>query len=144
MGRKANYILLVILVVGFAAYNFFGGNTKTVLDFGDDGLAVNYNEFETVLSYSKIEAIELAEVSDFGIAIEGGSNTKYRWGKWENERWGIYSQCTTTNTDYCVVLTLNDGELFILSYQDERTTIDLSEMIHGYLSSHGYDVEWTE
>lgn len=145
MKRYGNYIFFTCCILGFALYSMFGGgSTKTVLNFGDDSLVISYNEFESSISYSEIQTVELAEVEDFGAALEGSSNNKYRWGTWENEVWGSYTQCTSTLTDYCVVLALRDESIFVLSYQDEKTTIELGEMIPGYLTAHGYSVQVIE
>lgn len=141
MKRYGNYIFLGCCVLGFALYGLFGGSTKTVFDFGDDTLAVCYGDFEASIPYSEMQTVELVEEIDFGTMLDGGINKKYRWGDWENDTWGAYTQCTSTLTDYCIVLTMNNETIYVLSYQDEKTTVELSKMIPGYLTAHGYSVQ---
>ena len=141
MNKKYSLVLLISIVVIVAVYSFAGGGGKMDLDIGEHSLNVVYEDFYTTVKYEDVIAIELVEVSDFGSPVDGGSDKSCRWGTWENEAWGEYSQYTLTGTSRAVLLHMTEG-YFLLSYESGETTELLSEMLRDMLTANGYEAEY--
>lgn len=112
------------------------------LDVAEHSLSVVYNDFSATVNYKDVTAVELVEVSDFGTPVDGGSDKSCRWGFWESEVWGEYTQYSLISTNSAVLLHLRDGGYFLLSYESGDTTVLLSEMLRDMLTANGYEVEY--
>ncbi len=142
MNRRYGIILIISIVIIVAGYSLVGGGAYTDLDIGEDSLSVSYKDFSATVDYKDVTAIELVEVSDFGEPLGGGSDRACRWGAWENEVWGEYTQYTIAGADNGVLLRIHDGGIFLLSYESRETTVMLGELLYEMLSSHGYEVKY--
>jgi len=141
MNRKTSIIFFICCVVIFALFSFFRGSAKNDIIIEDNALSLSYNEFQTKVDYEDIISIGLIKQEDFGQPVEGGSNRSCRWGSWENENLGLYTQYTTMASDYCVMLELKNGELVLLSFEGTESTVILGETLYEMLLEKGYDVK---
>lgn len=141
MNKKYSIILIISIVVIVLVYSLAGGGGKTELDIGEDSLSVKYGDFSASVDYKDIAAIELLELADFGTSIDGGSDSHFRWGLWENEVWGEYTQYTLVNSSAVVALHLGDGGVFLLAYESDETTVMLAQLLYDMLTEHGYKVD---
>lgn len=142
MNRKYTIILIITIVAIVAVYSIARGGGQLDLDIEEDSLSVAYEDFAATVEYKDVTAIELVEVEDFGIPISGGSDNSCRWGVWENADWGEYTQYSLTNTNYGVLLRLEGGREFLLSYESGETTVLLSEMLRDMFTANGYEIEY--
>ncbi len=145
MNRKYSFVLLISIAVVVLLYSLMGnGTSKTDLDIGEHSLSVCYKDFSMSVDYGEVTAIETAEVSDFGVAVTGGEDKACRWGVWESEALGEYSQYTIQSTSNAVLLHLRDGGKVLLSYESGETTLMLGELLYDMLTEHGYDVNYIQ
>lgn len=142
MNKKYSIILIISIVVIVAAYSLMGGGGRTDLDIGEDRLSVSYKDFSFAVDYKDVTTIELVEVSDFGEPLSGGSDKVCRWGVWESESLGEYSQYTILGTSNAVLLHLRDGGKALLSYESGDTTVMLGQLLFDMLTEHGYNVDY--
>lgn len=142
MNKKYTIILIITIVAIVAVYSIAGGGGQLDLDIGEDSLSVAYEDFAATVEYKDVTAIELVEVEDFGTPISGGSDRSCRWGLWENSQWGEYTQYSLTSTDRGVLLHLQGGGEFLLSYESGETTVLLSQMLRDMLAANGYEAEY--
>ncbi len=142
MNRKYSIILVISIIVVLAVYHFAGSGGKMDIDIGEHSLSIIYEEFSATVDYKDVAAIELVEVSNYGVPIDGGSDKSFRWGTWENDAWGKYTQYSLTSTSKGILLHLSDGGVFLLSYESGETTVLLSEMLRDMLDANGYEVEY--
>lgn len=143
MSKKYSLILFASIIVIVLLYSLLGGGgDKTELDIGEHSLSIGCESFSTNLDYADISAIEAVEVADFGAPVSGGEGKSCRWGLWENEAWGQYTQHTITETAKAVLLHLRDGSRMLLSYESGESTVTLGRLLFDMLSEHGYEVQF--
>ena len=144
MSKKYTLVLFISIIIIILLYSLSGGGAKTDLDIGEDALSISYKDFGMSIDYDKVRAIETVEVSDFGAAVTGGEDKVCRWGVWESEELGEYSQYTVQSTSNAVLLHLRDGGKILLSYESGKTTLMLGELLYDMLTEHGYDVNFIQ
>lgn len=141
MRKEKISAVVVFLVIIVCMASFFGVGSRLKYDFGDAELHVICKEYQVAITYADVNKLELVDVENYGIAVDGGSDRSYRWGEWENEQWGRYFQCTTVNTDYGISLETNDGTKYFFNYEGDRSTEELYELFRNLLESKGYVIE---
>lgn len=133
--------IIIFVVVMICATSFFGVGARLKYDFGETEVNVTCKAYQVTITYENVKALELVTVHDYGLTTDGGTDSSYRWGEWENEAWGKYTQCTTMNTDFGILLETNDGMMYLLNYEGDRSTEELYELFLGLLESKGYTIE---
>lgn len=133
-----NRILSIVILVAVTVLSLMSGKIGVDLDFGEETLTVSVSGFEKEIPYAGITSLELAELPDTGTLLEGGDKRGLQYGTWENDTWGEYSLCITSKVSQALVLTMEDGSVFVLNYQDQDNTQALFEMFTDLLHSKGY------
>ena len=143
MSKKYTIVLFISIIIIVLLYSLLGGGgAQTDLDIGEDALSISYTDFSMSVDYGEVTAIEAVEVRDFGTAFEGGEDKVCRWGVWESEDLGEYSQYTITSSPNVVLLHLSDGGKILLSYESVETTVMLGQLLFDMLTEHGYNVDY--
>lgn len=136
--RNQNMIVFVVIIVGVTLFTLMGGKTGTYLDFGEEAVTVSVSDFEREIAYADIAGLELTDLPDPGTMVTGGDKRTIRYGIWENDTWGSYTLFATPKISKGIVLTMNDGSVLVLNYQDEETTGSLHQLFTDLLHSKGY------
>lgn len=136
--NKKNGLLLFILVAAVLVYSFSGNSIGIALDFGDTALTVSAASRDWTLDYDQIASIALSDLPDVGTPADGTDQRKLQCGVWENETWGTYTLCVSPKISRCIVLTMHNGDIFVLNYESADSTASLYEMFAGLLQSKGY------
>jgi len=143
MSKKHTIVLFISIIIIILLYSLMGGGgAKTDLDIGEDALSISYKDFSMSIDYDNVTAIEAVELSDFGTAVTGGEDKACRWGVWESESLGEYSQYTILGTSNAILLHLHDGSKALLSYESGDTTVMLAQLLFDMLTEHGYNVDY--
>ncbi len=142
MGKR-NWILMAAILVLLTLVSVLNKEGAVTLTYGEEALTVNGADgYSFQVAYEEIASIALEELPDLGTAVEGGSDASFRYGVWENDTWGEYTLCLTTNVDTCIVLTLRDGSIYVFNYGDEDGTQAVYDDLPGVLAEYGND--WVE
>lgn len=138
MKKERISAIVIFVAVMVCAASFFGVGARLKYDFGEDAVVVACKDYQVTIAYENVSNLTLIEVQDYGTPSDGGSDRSYRWGRWENVNWGSYIQCTTKNTNQCILLETKDGAKYLLNYEGDRSTAELYELFCGLLGSKGY------
>lgn len=136
--KQKNLTFIILILAAVLFYVFSGGSVGISLDFAEEELTVSAANFDWVLSYAQIEALELTELPDLGNLIEGSEKRTLCCGIWENGMWGRYTLCVDPGISRCIVITMGDGSVFVLNYENGESTGQLHEMFTDLLHSKGY------
>lgn len=136
--RTRNISLFVVIIAAVTLFSLMGEKSGIYLDFCEESLTVSVSDFEAAIPYADIAALELSLLPDSGTIIEGADKHTVRYGTWQNDTWGEYTLCITPKVSQGLVLTLKDGSIFILNYQDTESTEALYKMFTDLLHSKGY------
>ena len=130
------FILLILAMVLF--YVFSGGSVGISLDFGEDALTLSASNYDWLILYNQIETLELAKLPDTGMLVDGTQNRTLRCGTWKNDLWGDYTLCIDPRIDTCIVITMKNGGIYVLNYENSDSTGQLYQMFSNLLHSKGY------
>lgn len=126
-------ILLILAVVLF--YTLFGGSVGTSLDFGEDALYLSALHYDWEVSYGQIRTLDLIQLPDYGQLVEGSEKSSLCCGIWENELWGSYTLCIDPRVETCIAITMEDGSVCVLNYENGDSTQQLYKMFTELLQS---------
>ena len=118
-------ILLFAVVIGMG---FLDANNKIEVTFQEDAVDVASKRYAMNIPYDMIKAVELTEAADPGTVIEGFDDKSIRTGEWENEAWGQYVVCAVPEISM-IMVTLEDGRVFVFNKLDDETTKQLYETL---------------
>ncbi|MCD7920783.1 MAG: hypothetical protein LUG45_12090 [Clostridiales bacterium] len=142
MGKR-NWILMLAILVAVTLFSLLNREGAVTMSFEDEALVINgADEYSFQVAYDEIASIALEELPDLGAAVDGGEDGSFRYGVWENDTWGTYTLCLTVNMNTCIVLTLQDGSIYVFNYGDEDSTQIVYEDLPRALAEYGND--WVE
>lgn len=127
------FIFLILAVVLF--YTFSGGSVGISLDFGEDALILSASNYDWQIPYGRIATLELITLPDTGVLIEGSEKKSLCCGTWENEAWGEYTLCIDPKIDHCIAVTMDDGSVYVLNYENAESTQQLHKMFSELLQN---------
>lgn len=133
--NKKNLLFLILPVILVLIYSLTGNSIGIHLDFGEDALTVSAADLDWELSYGQIESISLSPLPEPGTMVEGMEKRSLRCGTWINEIYGSYTQCIDPRIDQCLTITLSDGSIFLLNYENQESTQALHKMFTDLLES---------
>lgn len=136
--KQKNTFFILIILAAVLLYVLSGGSVGISLDFGEDSLSIGASGYDWVLPYEQITSLELIPLSDKGALIEGTEKSRLCCGIWRNEVWGEYTLCIEPKVEQCIVVTLQDGDKFVLNYESGEATGQLHQMFTELLQSKGY------
>lgn len=126
--NKKHFIFPLLLVAAVLIYSLSGNSIGIQLDFGEDTLTVSAMDQDWPIPYNSIASLELVTLPDLGTMTEGTEKRTLQCGTWQNETWGEYSLCVDPRIIQGLVITQNDGSVFLLNYESDESTAALWEM----------------
>lgn len=139
-GFKLQIIILiaVFLVPAFAIFRDAGASA---FRWEQDRLILNYPDKSTCeMLFADVTAIEYREAFDFGTPVTGGTESKCKYGLWNNEELGDYQICCHVDIQSCIIFTTEDTH-FVISFESPETTLELYESVRNTLIETGYLTE---
>lgn len=136
--KHKNLIFIFLILAMVLFYVFSGGSIGISLDFGEDALSVSASDYDWAIPYDRIASLELAELPDWGVLTEGAERNKLCCGTWKNDAWGEYTLCVTPKNPQCIVVTMDNGDVFVLNYENSDSTTQLHNMFTELLHSKGF------
>ena len=135
--KSKTFANILVFLVALFLFSSFQDRSTISIDFEDNALLLGApNDFSLSIAYDQIETLELSEQPDSGSAISGDENRKCRWGEWENDTWGKYTQCTLKKVDPIILLTTSDGEIVVFNYESEDATTSMHQMLSDLLAHY--------
>lgn len=131
--KNSIFIILIFAVVLF--YVFSGGSVGISLDFGEEALIISASDYDWTIPYDQIESLKLTELTNTGVLVEGIDKRTLNCGTWKNDIWGEYVLCVNPNIDRCIVITIENGDIFVLNYENGDSTEQLHKMFTELLQS---------
>ena len=117
----------VILFALVIAISLFQPSNKIIAEFGADSVDIKSSKYAMNIPYDMVDSIELVDKPDMGEAVDGHDDMILQTGTWENETWGEYAACVEIATDNCIVIHLDDGQIFVISRRDNEETTAVYE-----------------
>lgn len=130
------FVFLILAIVLF--YIFSGGSVGISLDFGEEALILSAADYDWTIPYDQIGSLELTELPDTGTLIKGVEKRTLRCGTLENDAWGQYTLCIDPRIDSCIVVTMKNGDIYVLNCESSESTGQLHQMFTDLLRSKGY------
>ena len=119
---KQFVFVLVIFAILFPIA-LWDSNTQVKVKFYNEDLQIKSDRYTMSVRYDQIADAKLDVLGDPGEKVlDGFDNDIIRTGTWCNDAWGEYSVNADPDTTNCVVLTLNDGRIFVFSIKDDQST----------------------
>lgn len=136
--KRKNTFFILIILAAVLCYIISGGSVGISLDFGENSLSIGASGYDWVLPYEQITSLDLMPLPDKGVLLQGIEKSTLCCGTWKNEVWGEYTLCIDPKVEQCIVVTLRDGDEFILNYESGESTRQLHQMFTELLQSKGY------
>lgn len=122
-------IFAIILTMAFCM-----GKTMMDVTFGETALDITTSRYSMNIPYDMVKSVELGRIDGDDELLSGVADIALRTGQWKNEVWGEYSACMDVQTDNCVLVHLNDGRLFVFSYESNETNEEAYETLLSKIS----------
>lgn len=119
---------IAVFLIALLLITSVRGKTSASVDINQENIVLSGPDgYHRSIDYTQVNAdsVKLVGEEDLdepGSAVTGGENNKYRWGQWENDNWGTYSQCILRKVDFAVLFETVDGETVIFNVESEDTT----------------------
>lgn len=136
--KQKNSIFIILILSIMLFYIFSGGSVGISLDFGEEALTLSAADNDWQIPYDQIASLKLTELPNTGAMMEGIEKRTLRCGIWENEVWGQYTLCIDPRIDRCIIVTMNSGDVYVLNYESNESTVQLHQMFTDLLHSKGY------
>ena len=136
--KYKNLIFIVLILAMVLFYVFSGGSVGISLDYGEESLILSAADRDWLIPYDQIESLELAEHPNTGTLIDGVQKCTLHWGTWRNDLWGEYTLCIDPRIDSCIVITMKNGGIYVLNYENDGSTKQLHQMFSDLLQSKGF------
>ena len=121
-------VLILALLISFKPSN------KVRFSFGADAVDIKTTKYTMNIPYDMITSAELIQKPDMGEKAGGFTDDIIATGLWVNETWGEYTACIEVATENCIVLSLTDGQTFVVSRRDTEETHRIYEELQTYLN----------
>lgn len=136
--KQKNLTLIILILAMVLFYIFSGGSVGISPDFGEDSLILSASDYDWTIPYDQIESLELSDLPDTGTLLDGIEKRTLCCGSWSNERWNEYILCVNPNIDQCIIVTMKDGTIYVLNFENSDSTGQLHKMFTDLLHSKGY------
>jgi len=101
-------------------------NTQVKISYYDEEMYAKSDRYSLSVPYDMIEQVELTPLAELGEEVaDGWEDDIIRTGNWKNDTWGEYFIVADMDADNCVLITLNDGRLFVVSRKDNAATEEI-------------------
>ena len=129
--KKSSPVSMVIsLILAFGLILLLNRAGSIEYRFEDTSFTVHTNVWgDKTVSYDEIESTELRDSFDAGKRVSGYGTTRLSIGKFRNEEFGGYEIYAFENSETVLVLHLQDGNVLVLSGEDNAATEELYKRI---------------
>ncbi len=98
-------------------------NTQVKVSYSSDAMSVRSDHYSLTIPYDIIEDVVITDLAELGEEVaDGWEDDIVRTGNWRNDTWGEYFIVADMDADNCVLITLNDGRLFVVSQKNNTAT----------------------
>lgn len=127
-------IMSVLVLAFFITLGLWDSATQVDVTFRDASVYVKADKYQLDIPYEKITSAELTDLAEAGEEINNGADDKtLRTGYWENDTWGKHHIIADLEAENCIVIYLEDGQIFVFSQKDTETTAEVYQTLRGYL-----------
>lgn len=132
--KYTNLLILLTIMLAVSVFSFVRSENAVSFQWTEAQVTVTDPAGGSfTIRYDAVTEARLAEDADFGVCLDGGQKAGFHYGQWKSPLWGTYTRCTSELAGSCIVLK-TDTEVFVLSYESDRTTADLYNSILTLLS----------
>lgn len=125
-------VLIFALLIPIAIRD---SNNQVKVSFDEDSIYTTSNKYNLTIPYVEIAQAELVDLAEAGEKVQDGYDDDIlRAGIWKNDVWGEYHITADLDADNCILITLKDGRLFVISRKDNATTEEIYHTLLGKLS----------
>jgi len=120
--KKIRLILGICLIIVLVVYGLTSKVETMIVTVDDAYMTCSYSSEEShKIQFQEINSIyEISEL-DFGRFVSGIETERYKFGVWENERFGEYNLCGFTNVPEFIVVETGD-RVFVLNFESTEAT----------------------
>ncbi|MBR5125651.1 MAG: hypothetical protein IKU68_02845 [Oscillospiraceae bacterium] len=125
-------VALFAILIPFAIRD---SNNQVKVYFDDASVRTTSNKYTLTIPYGDIVSAELTDLAEPGQKVtDGYDDDILRAGLWQNETWGEYHITADLDATNCILITLNDGRVFVFSSVNNETTAEHFETLQSHLS----------
>ena len=124
-------VLLFALILTVA---FCRAEDMIQVTFGEEALDVVTNRYTMNVPYEMIESVEVGVLDKDDEIIEGKGDIALRTGHCTNKDWGEYYGIIDLQTSKCVMIHLNNGQLFVFSHKSDEKVLEDFNTLQSYLN----------
>lgn len=123
------HILFAVVVVGLMMlFAIRQSNNMVKVKLEEHALHITSSQYSMTVDYVDIASAKLETLADPGEKVENAYDDEIlRAGIWKNEAWGEYHVCADLDTESCIVLTLEDGRIFVFNRKNNKETAKIYE-----------------
>jgi len=126
-------VLIFAVLIPFAIRD---SNNQVKVSFDDSNVYTSSNKYNLTIPFADIASVELTALAEPGEKVQDGYDDDIlRAGMWKNDTWGEYYITADLDADNCVLITLQDGRLFVISQKDNTTTEEIYNTLLAKLPS---------
>lgn len=124
-------VLLFALILTVA---FCRAEDMIQVTFGEEALDVVTNRYTMNVPYEMIESVEVGVLDKDDEIIVGKGDIALRTGHCTNKDWGEYYGIIDLQTSKCVMIHLNNGQLFVFSHKSDEKVLEDFNTLQSYLN----------
>lgn len=127
-------VMTVAVLALFILLGLWDSATQVKVSFLDTAVKVRSDRYQLEIPYDQVASAELTALPEAGVEVNNGLDDKtLRTGFWENETWGRHHIIADLESDECIVVHLDSGEIFVFSCKDTKETQKTYDTFLGYL-----------
>lgn len=127
--KYTNMLVILAIMIVISIVSFVRGENAVGFDWKESSVQItDPGGTSCTIHYADVTDIELMEHPNFGTCIRGGSTSFWHYGQWENETWGQYTLCASTEPTLCIVMHTAD-KTYVLCYESDKTTAALYDSL---------------
>ena len=132
---SVKHILFATALMGLMIFFAVRQSNNTVkVYFEEDQVVATSAKYSLGMPYDQIASAELTAIPFEGDRVASAyDDDTLRAGVWHNETWGEYYIVADLDAKNCIVVTLNDGRIFVFSHRDNATTEADYQTLMGHL-----------
>lgn len=131
--KYTNMLIILAIMIVISMVSFAQGENAVGFDWTESSVQVTDPSGRSyTIAYADIIGLELIEHPNFGTCLNGGHTSSWLYGEWENETWGRYTLCASTNPSLCIVMYTAE-KTYVLSYESDKITSALYGSIVQFL-----------
>ena len=127
-------IMAVLVLTLFILIGLWDSATQVKVSFHEQSVVVKADKYQMDIPYDRVESVELVVLPEAGTGIKYDfDDNTMRSGYWENKAWGPHHVIVDLEAENCIVLRLDNGEIFVFSRKDTASTTELYHTLCAHL-----------